>query len=148
MGHYQVSQVPADAYEPARQPKGARHRHEDVEDGEGAQDDQSPRDELPRTPPSGASLEEKLIAVVDMDNLVLPEIQSIPQRDPLFVLRNCVAVCPDIYEAQNRSVIGNRNAPQDLAPLVYMRKVPYTPRHPLDNDALRCCDANSRWLSA
>lgn len=101
-------------------------------------------DEPPRTPPS--SLEDRLIAVVDMDNLVLPEIPSLPSRDPLYVLQNCVAVCPDIHQAQHRGLLG-ADASKDLAPLVYLRKTPYTPRHPLDNESLRYCDANSRWLA-
>jgi len=144
----QAPQIPVDAYEPARQPKGSRNRHDNEPDEDTppmptASTRPSP-DEPPRTPP--ATLEDRLIAVVDMDNLVLPEIQSIPPRDPLYVLQNCIAVCPDIYQAQNRAVLGT-DASKDLAPLVYQRKTPYTPRHPLDNESLRSCDANSTWLS-
>lgn len=143
-------QIPVDAYEPARQPKGGRNRHDDVEENDAppavvaSSSTTSTLDDAPRTPPS--SLEDKLIAIVDMDNLVLPEIQHLPQRDPLYVLQNCVAVCPDIYQAQNRGLF-SPEASKDLAPLVYMRKNPYTPRHPLDNESLRYCDANSRWLA-
>ncbi|KAH8107765.1 Gti1/Pac2 family-domain-containing protein [Cristinia sonorae] len=146
----QAPVIPVDAYQPARQPKGGRNRQEEADDDDAplaASSSDVSRDEPPRTPPS-SSLEAKLIAVVDLDNLKLPEIQQpLPSRDPLYILHNCVAMCPDIYQAQNRGLLA-ADTSKDLAPLVYMRKTPYTPRHPLDNDALRSCDANSRWLSA
>ncbi|TCD67877.1 hypothetical protein EIP91_011875 [Steccherinum ochraceum] len=163
----QPPQIPVDAFEPARQPKGGKNRQEEPDEADAppapiasssstssssSSARSNTRDE-PRnskTPPP-MTLEDKLrLAVVDMENLTLPEIPNIPPRDPLYVLQNCVAVCPDIYQAQSTALMGAGAdaASKDLAPLVYMRKTPYTPRHPLDNDALRFCDANSRWLSA
>ncbi|THH29631.1 hypothetical protein EUX98_g4564 [Antrodiella citrinella] len=145
-----IQQIPVDAYEPARQPKGARNRNDEVEDDTApasAPDGTSSHDEPLATPPASGSgsgsLEDRLTTAVDLDNLDLPKIQP---RDPLFVLRNCVAVCPDIYQAQNRAILG-ADASKDLAPLIYQRKTPYKPRHPLDNESLRFCDANSTWLA-
>lgn len=66
----------------------------------------------------------------------LPNVTLDPRRDPRWVLGNSVLVSKDIVEAQKGGICGTKGMP----PLLYMRYSPYSPRHPLDNDALRAFD--------
>lgn len=68
---------------------------------------------------------------------VLPPLKPPPW--PLPSQTSPTAIAPDRDHAQQTAPRRAR-APESLAPLVYLRAIPFPPRHPLDKDALRSFD--------
>ena len=150
-------QVPEGKYQPARYSKSRQRAEGEQEDPKtgGALIEFPVRCTQPYlttptpTPPIAPPLRQVLpaslpepIKLPPTSELSLPKAPSLPRRDPNWVLNNYVLVTADIYQVQNRKLFSAETS-KDMAPLVYMRRSPYQPRHPADNDALRALDSVS-----
>ncbi|KAI0784744.1 Gti1/Pac2 family-domain-containing protein [Abortiporus biennis] len=74
----------------------------------------------------------------------VPHLSPGPTPEHLkLIMESGISTCLTLTEAGSHRLEAERTTV--MAPLVYIRKSPYQPRHPLDNDALRMLDAD-QWM--